>query len=66
MLLENSQYLQTLMKQMRIKFAKAQWVRFASSQMQSLIVHVHIAPNLRKPETTEMKKGEDIKSSTSI
>ena len=46
---------------MRIKSAKAQWVRFASSQMQSLIVHVHIAPNLRKPETTEMKKGEDIK-----
>ena len=51
---------------MRLNSAKAQWVCFASSQMQGLIVHVNIAPNLRKPETTEMKKGDDIKSSTSI
>lgn len=40
---------------MRIKSAKAQWVCFASSQMQGITVHVHIAPNLRKPNTRDEK-----------
>lgn len=54
-LLEKSQSSQTLMKQTRIKSAKAQWACGASAEMLALTAHVYMAPNQQKTRKTDGK-----------
>lgn len=62
---ENSQSLQTLIKQTGIKSAEAQWACLASAEILTLIAHMCMPPNQQRTGTDADGEGEGVKINTS-